>query len=77
MEGKPSGRYGLTDQQYDALTAACEAGYFAVPRETDLDELSDDLGISHQALSERIRRGTEALVTETLLVGSKAGPHRR
>jgi len=69
MEGEPSGRFGLTDEQYDALTAACEAGYFAVPRETDLDELADELGISHQALSERIRRGTDALVTETLLVG--------
>jgi len=69
MEGEPSGRFGLTDEQYDALTAACEAGYLAVPRETDLDELADELGISHQALSERIRRGTDALVTETLLVG--------
>ncbi|MWG35255.1 helix-turn-helix domain-containing protein [Halomarina oriensis] len=76
MEGEPSGRYGLTDEQYDALTAACEAGYFSVPRESDLDELADQLGISHQALSERIRRGTQALVTETLLVGKKTDARR-
>ncbi|MFC5970507.1 helix-turn-helix domain-containing protein [Halomarina salina] len=69
MEGEPSGRYGLTDEQFSALTAACEAGYFAIPREADLDELAEELGISHQALSERLRRGQEALVTETLLVG--------
>jgi hypothetical protein len=69
MEGDPSGRYGLTSEQFDALTTACEAGYFAVPREADLDELADEMDISHQALSERLRRGTEVLVTETLLVG--------
>ncbi|MWG33978.1 helix-turn-helix domain-containing protein [Halomarina oriensis] len=69
MNGEPSGRFGLTQEQYEALTNACEAGYFAVPRETDLDELADELGISHQALSERIRRGSEVLVQEALLVG--------
>ncbi|MFD1511960.1 helix-turn-helix domain-containing protein [Halomarina rubra] len=72
MEGDPSGRYGLTTEQFDALVAACEAGYFAVPRETDLDELAEDLDISHQALSERLRRGQEALVTDTLLLGKKS-----
>ena len=69
MEGDPSGRYGLTSEQFAALTTACEAGYFAVPREADLDELAEQLNISHQALSERLRRGQEALITETLLIG--------
>ncbi|MFD1515455.1 helix-turn-helix domain-containing protein [Halomarina rubra] len=69
MEGEPSGRFGLTKEQYEALTNACEQGYYSVPRETDLDELADELGISHQALSERLRRGTEVLVQEALLVG--------
>ncbi|MFD1511959.1 bacterio-opsin activator domain-containing protein [Halomarina rubra] len=74
MEGDPSSRFGLTSEQFDALVSACEAGYFAVPRETDLDELAEDLDISHQALSERLRRGTEVLVTETLLVGQGVRP---
>jgi hypothetical protein len=69
MEGDPSGRFGLTSEQFEALTAACEQGYFRVPREADLDELAAELDISHQALSERLRRGTDALITETLLVG--------
>ncbi|WP_368409244.1 helix-turn-helix domain-containing protein [Halomarina litorea] len=69
MEGEPSGRFGLTDEQFEALTLACQEGYFSVPRRTDLDELAADLDISHQALSERIRRGTEVLVEEALLVG--------
>jgi hypothetical protein len=73
MEGEPSGRFGLTEEQYEALTVACERGYYAVPRETDLDELAAELDISHQALSERLRRGTEVLVEEALLVGPISG----
>jgi hypothetical protein len=69
LDGEPSGRHGLTDQQYEALTVAVEQGYFSIPREVDLGDLADDLGISHQALSERIRRGTESLVTDALLLG--------
>lgn len=63
-------RYGLTDDQFNALTVACEMGYFDVPRETDLGDLADELGVSHQALSERIRRGHEVLIEETLLLDS-------
>lgn len=73
LEGEPSGRHGLTESQYEALTAAVERGYFAVPREVELGDLADDLGISHQALSERIRRGVDALVVDTLLVGESRG----
>jgi predicted DNA binding protein len=68
LSGTPAGRYNLTDEQFDALTAACEQGYFDVPREIELGDLSDELGISHQALSERLRRGHEMLIKETLLV---------
>jgi predicted DNA binding protein len=75
LEGEPAGRYGLTQEQYEALRAAHDAGYFEVPRRSNLDGLADDLGISHQALSERIRRGEDALLEATLLVGST--PWRR
>ena len=70
LEGEPAGRYGLTREQYEALRAAYEAGYFEVPRRTNLDSLAEELEISHQALSERIRRGEDALLEATLLVGS-------
>ncbi len=70
LEGEPAGRYGLTREQYEALRTAHEAGYFEVPRRANLDGLADDLGISHQALSERLRRGEDALLESTLLVGS-------
>jgi predicted DNA binding protein len=70
MEGEPVGRYGLTSEQFEALEAALEAGYYEVPRDVDQNELAEELGISHQALSERLRRATGALVEDALLVGA-------
>lgn len=60
---------GLTDEQREALTVARELGYFDVPRETSMTEISNRLGISSQAVSERIRRGTDSLIEESLLSG--------
>lgn len=54
-------RHDLTDEQYEALTAAVEHGYFSIPREIDQDELADHLGVSHQAMSERLRRAFQGL----------------
>ena len=68
MEGEPSARYGLTAAQYDAIVTAHEHGYFAVPRRCSLKEIATEAGISHQAFSERLRRGLEALIQETLAV---------
>ncbi|MFC5970168.1 helix-turn-helix domain-containing protein [Halomarina salina] len=72
MEGDPSARYGLTGAQYDAIVTAHEHGYFAVPRRCSLKEIAREEGISHQAFSERLRRGLEALVEETLVVGQSS-----
>lgn len=69
MEGDPAGRFGLTVEQYEAITTAARRGYFQVPREVDLQELADEVGVSHQALSERLRRGHEMLIREALMVG--------
>jgi predicted DNA binding protein len=62
--GKP--RYGMTPPQRDALVLALEQGYFDVPRSTALTELAEQLGLSKQATSARLRRGTAALVRATL-----------
>ena len=58
----------LTEQQYDTLTTAVERGYYDIPRETNAEELADELDISHQALSERFQRGHRNLITSSLLV---------
>ncbi|AQL42141.1 DNA-binding protein [Halorientalis sp. IM1011] len=60
------GRYGLTEDQYETLLEAYEAGYYDIPRKTDLTDLAEDREISHQALSERIRRGHSELIETTL-----------
>ncbi|MWG35748.1 helix-turn-helix domain-containing protein [Halomarina oriensis] len=70
MDEEPAGQYGITEGQFAALEAACEGGYFRVPRETNLDAIGEDLDLSHQAVSERIRRGMDSLVSETLLIGN-------
>jgi predicted DNA binding protein len=59
-------QYGLTPPQYEALTLACERGYFTVPREVDLETVAEELGVSHQALSERLRRGHQTLINTML-----------
>jgi len=60
-------RGGVTAAQREALVTAVVKGYFAIPRETTMEEIADTLGISTQSASERIRRGIEEFV-ETMLV---------
>lgn len=59
--------FGLTPVQRDTLIMAVENGYFAIPRETTLDDIADELGISSQAASERVRRGTETVLRKALI----------
>lgn len=60
---------GLSACQYETLKEAFYNDYYDIPRGTSLDDLATDLGISHQALSERFRRGHRNLV-ETMLEGT-------
>ncbi|GAB3027205.1 helix-turn-helix domain-containing protein [Natronobiforma cellulositropha] len=59
----------LTEPQEEAISEAYRRGYYDVPRGVSLEELADELDISHQALSERLRRANKVLagerVTET------------
>lgn len=60
--------YDLTEPQYEALRLAVERGYFAVPREVTFEELADELGVSVQAFSERVRRGANTVLRTALLL---------
>lgn len=64
---EPGHQFGLTQAQREALVLAIERGYFDVPSETTLDELAEELDITRQALSERVRRGNGAVLREVLL----------
>lgn len=59
-------RHGLSSAQREALVVALERGYFATPSEVSLQELAAEFDISHQALSSRIRRGLEVVLSDTL-----------
>jgi predicted DNA binding protein len=65
------GQWGLTTEQYEAVTTALDAGYYQVPREAAARDLAGELDISHQALSERLRRGHGNLVENALTVDGK------
>lgn len=56
----------LTERQYETLVAAIDHGYFQIPRDVSMEELAEELEISHQALSERLRRAYQSLVTSEL-----------
>jgi predicted DNA binding protein len=59
-------RFHLTEKQYETVMAAYDAGYYDIPRKIKLKELARQLGISHQALSERLRRAHEELTLNGL-----------
>lgn len=54
--------FGLTPEQREALVLAATHGYYSSPRETSMNDLADVLDISQQAMSQRIRRGTEKVM---------------
>lgn len=57
----------LTQEQRDTLIAAYQNGYFDKPRKVTQEELGEEFGISHRAISERLRRGTRNLIATSLL----------
>lgn len=56
----------MTDAQREALLLAYEEGYYDSPRTATLSELGEQLGISQQALGDRLRRGTRRLIADEL-----------
>jgi hypothetical protein len=59
--------YGISGPQREILLLATECGYFEVPRESSLADLAEELDVSSQAASERLRRGLDSLVEHALL----------
>lgn len=60
----------LTIEQREALTLAVRRGYYKVPRDAKLSTIADELGVSNQAASERLRRGS-ARVFRPMLLGEE------
>lgn len=54
--------FGLTDAQREALQIAVAKGYYSIPRRCSTKDLAEELQISDQAATERLRRGIETFV---------------
>ncbi len=61
----------LTEQQYETLRSAMDRGYYEIPRKATTKDLAEELGVSHQAVSERLRRGHRSLVETGLTAPSE------
>ena len=59
----------ITDEQHEALTIAFQRGYYQTPRETTLQEMGDEIGITGQAFGARFRGGTYQLIKTNLITG--------
>jgi predicted DNA binding protein len=68
----------LSPEQEAALRAAVEHGYYESPREVDVGELADHLGVPRSTLTYRLRRAEEQLakrhVADTQLVEDPSTP---
>ncbi|MFP8958550.1 helix-turn-helix domain-containing protein [Natrialbaceae archaeon A-CW3] len=59
-------KFGLTPVQHETLVTALEMGYFDVPRNAQIGELAAELGVSTNAVSQRLRRATSNLTSNVL-----------
>lgn len=66
-------QFGLTQVQAETLLTALDRGYYSIPREVNLEELAAPLDVSHQAVSERLRRGVGSLIETTVAKQSEDG----
>jgi len=62
--------FGLTERQREAIVLAVEEGYYDIPRNCTTVELAEELGISDQAVTERLRRAIVTLVTNTIVASA-------
>ena len=58
--------HGLTPSQREVLQISFKQGYFAIPRQSTLEEIADELDVSVQAVSTRLRRALQKLLQSTI-----------
>ncbi|WP_136718487.1 helix-turn-helix domain-containing protein [Halorientalis salina] len=62
--------YELSHEQYEVLVTALELGYFSIPRDAQIGDLANELGISTDAVSQRLRRAMTNLTSNTLTIST-------
>ena len=63
--------FELTFLQREALKTALEQGYYEITRRTSLLQIADRLGVSDNAVSERLRRGTKYVLERDLSLNAE------
>lgn len=66
----------LSDRQYEAVQTALEMGYFAWPRETDIEAIADALDVAHPTALEHLRKGQRKLLERALQIATARLNHR-
>jgi hypothetical protein len=61
-------QFGLTPKQHEALVTAWQMGFFDLPRETSMAAVAQELDITPQSLSDRLRRAQNTLIGDALRV---------
>lgn len=66
-------QFGLTPKQHEALVTAWQMGFFELPRQTSMAAVAEELDITAQSLSDRLRRAQHTLIGDVLRVSLPAG----
>lgn len=61
----------ISSEQFDILSTAHENGYWHIPRDIQLGEIADLIGISSNAASQRMRRGLDIIVGQALAANTE------
>ena len=66
-------QFGLTPKQNEALVTAWQMGFFELPRETSMAAVAEELDITPQSLSDRLRRAQNTLIGDALRLAMPVG----
>ncbi len=66
LDGVSGEQIDFSEEQLEVLQLAFEHGYYDTPRGITVGELADRIGVSHQAVSERIRRAHDQLIGNSI-----------
>lgn len=69
--------YGLTEPQRNTLVRAVQGGYYSIPRQMSTKDLAEEIGISDQAVTERLRRAIVTLVENSLMAEHRSNEPNR
>lgn len=64
----------ITEKQQEAVRTAIDAGYYDTPRDADLADLAEEIGISRSAVSQRLTAVESKLVAELVKVDNGSVP---